>query len=116
MVWANEKTNYRCSRNYAAGDNDAFKLVRAAIRQPLLATARRFLNNEHDAQDAVQRASLLHFEHSIIQRRSHALKLVHRIVVTRRLVAIATKKRRGEQPIEKLLPRFDQTASGSTIR
>jgi len=39
-----------------AGDEDAFGLVVQRYGGRMLATARRFLNNECDAQDAVQEA------------------------------------------------------------
>ena len=39
-----------------AGDADAFGLAVQRYGGRMLATARRFLNNEHDAEDAVQEA------------------------------------------------------------
>ena len=43
-------------RELLAGDENAFSLVVQRYGGRMLATARRFLNNEHDAEDAVQEA------------------------------------------------------------
>jgi RNA polymerase sigma-70 factor (ECF subfamily) len=92
-----------------AGDNDAFELVVQRDGGRMLATARRFLNNEHDAQDAVQEAFASAFR-ALDKFNGEAMlsTWLHRIVVNAALVQLRSKKRRGEQPIEKLLPRFDQ--------
>jgi RNA polymerase sigma-70 factor (ECF subfamily) len=92
-----------------AGDNDAFELVVQRYGGRMLATARRFLNNEHDAQDAVQEAFASAFR-ALDKFNGDAMlsTWLHRIVVNAALVHLRSKRRRGEQPIEKLLPRFDQ--------
>ena len=92
-----------------AGDEDAFGLVVQRYGGRMLATARRFLNNEHDAQDAVQEAFTSAFR--ALDRFNGDAMLstwLHRIVVNAALVQLRSKRRRGEQPIETLLPRFDQ--------
>ncbi len=92
-----------------AGDEYAFGLVAQRYGGRMLATARRFLNNEHDAQDAVQEAFASAFR-ALDKFNGDAMlsTWLHRIVVNKALVQLRSKKRRGEQPIEKLMPRFDQ--------
>jgi RNA polymerase sigma-70 factor (ECF subfamily) len=92
-----------------AGEEGAFELVVQRYGGRMLATARRFLNNECDAQDAVQEAfasALRAFD----KFNGDALlsTWLHRIVVNAALVQLRSKRRRGEQPIETLLPRFDK--------
>ncbi len=92
-----------------AGDADAFGLVVQRYGGRMLATARRFLNNEHDAEDAVQEAFASAFR--ALDRFNGEAMLstwLHRIVVNAALVQLRSKRRRAEQPIENLLPRFDQ--------
>ena len=92
-----------------AGDEDAFGLVVQRYGGRMLATARRFLNNEHDAEDAVQEAFASAFR-ALDKFNGQAMlsTWLHRIVVNAALAQLRSKRRRGEQPIEKLLPRFDQ--------
>jgi RNA polymerase sigma-70 factor (ECF subfamily) len=91
-----------------AGDEDAFGLVVQRYGGRMLATARRFLNNECDAQDAVQEAFASAFR--ALNRFNGDAMLstwLHRIVVNASLVQLRSRRRRSEQPIEPLLPRFD---------
>lgn len=92
-----------------AGDGDAFEQVVQRFGGRMLATARRFLSNECDAQDAVQEAFASAFR-ALDKFNGDALlsTWLHRIVVNAALVQLRSKRRRGEQPIETLLPRFDQ--------
>ena len=92
-----------------AGDEDAFELVVQRYGGRMLATARRFLKNECDAQDAVQEAFASAFR-ALDKFNGDAMlsTWLHRIVVNAALVQLRSKRRRGEQPLEKLLPRFDQ--------
>jgi RNA polymerase sigma-70 factor (ECF subfamily) len=92
-----------------AGEESAFEIVVQRYGGRMLATARRFLNNECDAEDAVQEAfasALRAFD----KFNGDALlsTWLHRIVVNAALVQLRSKRRRGEQPIETLLPRFDK--------
>ena len=91
------------------GDGNAFGLVVQRYGGRMLATARRFLNNEHDAEDAVQEAFASAFR-ALDRFNGEALlsTWLHRILVNAALVQLRSKRRRGEQPIENLLPRFDQ--------
>jgi RNA polymerase sigma-70 factor, ECF subfamily len=92
-----------------AGEEDAFELVVQRFGGRMLATARRFLNNECDAQDAVQEAFTSALR-ALDKFNGDALlsTWLHRIVVNAALVQLRSKRRRREQPIETLLPRFDQ--------
>jgi len=92
-----------------AGDEAAFEQVVQLYGGRMLATARRFLNNEHDAQDAVQEAFTSAFR-ALDRFNGDSLlsTWLHRIVVNAALVQLRSKRRRGEQPLEKLLPCFDQ--------
>ncbi len=92
-----------------AGEEGAFELVVQRYGGRMLATARRFLNNECDAQDAVQEAFTSALR-ALDRFNGDALlsTWLHRIVVNAALVQLRSRRRRGEQPIETLLPRFDQ--------
>ncbi len=95
--------------NLRAGNADAFEQIVHRYGGRMLATARRFLNNEHDAQDAVQEAFTSAFR--ALDRFNGDSMLstwLHRIVVNAALVQLRSKRRRGERMIEELLPRFDQ--------
>jgi RNA polymerase sigma-70 factor (ECF subfamily) len=92
-----------------AGDGEAFGQVVQRFGGRMLATARRFLNNEHDAQDAVQEAFASAFR-ALDKFNGDSLlsTWLHRIVVNAALMQLRSKRRPREQPIETLLPRFDQ--------
>jgi RNA polymerase sigma-70 factor (ECF subfamily) len=91
-----------------AGDEDAFGMVVQRYGGRMLATARRFLSNECDAQDAVQDAFASAFR-ALNKFNGDAMlsTWLHRIVVNASLVQLRSRRRRSEQPIEPLLPRFD---------
>lgn len=91
-----------------AHNEEAFEATVRQYGPRMLATARRFLGNEHDAADAVQQAFISAFK-SIGAFNAHA-KLstwLHRIVVNAALMQLRARRRRPELPIEDLLPRFD---------
>lgn len=74
----------------------------------MLATARRLLKNEHDAQDAVQEAFLSALK--ALDQFTGSAKLstwLHRIVVNAALMKLRSRRRRPEDAIEDLLPHFD---------
>ncbi len=90
-----------------AGDDAAFEQVVRTYGGRLLAVARRIVNSEEDARDAVQDAFLNAFR-SLDRFQGHA-KLstwLHRIVVNAALMKLRTRKRKPEQSIEGLLPSF----------
>jgi RNA polymerase sigma-70 factor (ECF subfamily) len=88
-------------------DEAAFETVVRAYGPRMLAVAVRFLQNEHDAQDAVQDAFLSAFR-SIdgFQGGARLSTWLHRIVVNAALMKIRGRRRRPERAIEDLLPRF----------
>jgi RNA polymerase sigma-70 factor, ECF subfamily len=90
-----------------AGDDAAFEQVVRAYGGRLLAVARRIVNSEEDARDAVQDAFLNAFRS--LDRFEGNAKLstwLHRIVVNAALMKLRTRKRKPEQSIEGLLPSF----------
>lgn len=90
-----------------AGDTAAFEATVRKFGGRMLTIARQLLQNDHDAQDAVQDVfvtalrSLANFE-----GRSSLATWLHRIVVNAALMKLRTQRRRHEQPIEELLPAF----------
>jgi len=92
-----------------AGDEAAFEQVVQLYGGRMLAIARRFLNNEHDAQDAVQEAFTSAFR-ALDRFNGDSLlsTWLHRIVVNAALVQLRSKRRRRERTIEEFLPRFDR--------
>ena len=51
-----EKTDKALVKDYVAGDHQAFAIIVHRHRKRMLAVARRYARNEHDAQDIVQDA------------------------------------------------------------
>jgi RNA polymerase sigma-70 factor, ECF subfamily len=92
-----------------AHDEAAFETMVRQYGGRMLATARRLLGNEHDANDAVQQAFISVFK-SIAGFNGDA-KLstwLHRIVVNAALAQMRYRRRRPELLIDDLLPRFDE--------
>jgi RNA polymerase sigma-70 factor (ECF subfamily) len=90
------------------GENEVFEQLVRQYGGRLLAVARRLLGNEHDAQDAVQEAFLSAFK--AIGQFTGTAKLstwLHRIVVNAALMKLRSRRRKPEDSIEELLPRFD---------
>lgn len=90
------------------GDDQAFAgLVRQHAGR-MLATARRLLRSEDEAEDAVQEA-FLSAARAIagFAGGSKVSTWLHRIVINTALMKLRSRKRRAEEPIEDLLPRFD---------
>ncbi|HEX9162913.1 MAG TPA: sigma-70 family RNA polymerase sigma factor [Thermoanaerobaculia bacterium] len=90
-----------------AGDDEAFETLVRLYMARLLRVARRFLKNEEDARDAVQDAFISAFRS--IQNFEAGAKLstwLHRIVVNSSLMKLRSKRRRPEEDIDELLPRF----------
>ncbi|MBX9789203.1 MAG: sigma-70 family RNA polymerase sigma factor [Pirellulales bacterium] len=90
-----------------AGDEAAFaELVRQHTPR-LLAVARRLLNQEQDAQDAVQDAFLSAFRGlASFDANSRLATWLHRITVNAALMKLRSKRRQPEQPIDPLLPTY----------
>lgn len=91
------------------GEEAAFEAVVRDYGGRLLAVARRFLRNEEDARDAVQEAFLSAFRAlSTFEENSSLSTWLHRIVINASLMRLRSRKRKAEESIEDLLPRFLQ--------
>src|SRR5438874_2357289 len=90
-----------------SGDGGAFEELVRRDTPRLLRVARRFLESEEDARDAVQDAFVSAFR-SIGEFESTALlsTWLHRIVINASLMKLRTRRRKPEEDIEKYLPRF----------
>jgi RNA polymerase sigma-70 factor (ECF subfamily) len=89
------------------GDPEAYETVVREYGSRMLSAARRLVGTEEDARDAVQEAFLAAFKsmHSF----AGAARLstwLHRIVVNAALMKLRSRRRRREDSIEDLLPRF----------
>jgi len=91
-----------------AGDDAAFaELVRREGGR-MLAVTRRILRSDEDAQDALQDAFLVAFRHLPEFAGDARLSTwLHRIAINAALMRLRSRKRRREDAIEPLLPRFD---------
>jgi RNA polymerase sigma-70 factor (ECF subfamily) len=105
--WGNEDQLIRALREH---DHDACEAFVRQYGGRLLSTARRFLNSEQDASDAVQETFISAFQ-SIdrFEANSKIATWMHRIVVNVCLMKIRSRKRRHEVSIESLLPAFDKS-------
>lgn len=93
-----------------AGDEAAYDELVRMLGGRLLATARRMLRSEEEAQDVVQEAFLAAFRS--IGSFSGGSKLstwLHSITVNAALMRLRTRRRRPDTSIEDLLPRFDES-------
>jgi RNA polymerase sigma-70 factor, ECF subfamily len=92
-----------------AGDETAFETLVRLHGGRMLAVAKRFLPGDEDARDVVQEAFLAVCRS--IDRFEGGAKLstwLHRIVVNAALMKLRSRRRRREDAIEDLLPRFDE--------
>ena len=90
------------------GDDHAFATLVRQHGGRMLATARRFLRDDDEAQDAVQEAFVSAAR--AIDGFAGDSKLstwLHRVVVNTALMRLRSRRRRREEPIDDLLPRFD---------
>ena len=94
-------------RRLKAGDEEAYAIVVRTLGGRLLGVARRFLQDEDLARDAVQDAFLSAFR-SIdgFDGDSQLSTWLHRIVVNAALMKLRTRRRKPEQSIEPMLPAF----------
>jgi RNA polymerase sigma-70 factor (ECF subfamily) len=111
------------SARTTAVDGDAGLLARLRRREPeafetlvrrhggrMLATARRFFRSDEDARDVVQDAFLAAFRAvDGFAGTAQPSTWLHRIVVNMALMKLRSRRRRPEESIEDLLPRFDDT-------
>lgn len=90
-----------------AGDAAAYEQVVRRFGGRLLATARRMLGNQDDAEDAVQEALLSAFRHiGQFAGQARLSTWLHRIVVNVVLMRLRSRRARPETSVEELLPRF----------
>ena len=90
------------------GDDDAFATLVHQYGGRMLATARRLLRSEEDAKDAVQEAFVSAAR--AIDGFAGDARLstwLHRIVMNTALMKLRSRRRRAEEPIDDLRPRFD---------
>ena len=91
------------------GDPQAFEVLVREYGGRMLATARRFVGTDDEARDVLQEALLAAFR--AINTFAGAARLstwLHRIVVNAALMRIRSRRRRREESIDGLLPRFDE--------
>jgi len=94
-----------------AGESAAFETLLRDQGPRLLRVARRILQNEEDARDALQDAIIaVHRSIGSFESGSALSTWVHRIVVNQALMKLRSKKRKPEEDIEQYLPQF--TADG----
>jgi RNA polymerase sigma-70 factor (ECF subfamily) len=90
-----------------AGEEAAYEELVRSHGGRLLAVARRMLRNDDDAGDAVQDAFLSAFRAiESFEGGSRISTWLHRIVVNAALMKLRTRRRKPEQSIDDLLPRF----------
>jgi RNA polymerase sigma-70 factor (ECF subfamily) len=91
-----------------AGDDAAFATLVRATTARLLAVARRMLNDEDAARDVLQNAFASAWRAlPTFHGESKLSTWLHRIVVNAALMHMRTQRRRPEESLEALLPRFD---------
>jgi RNA polymerase sigma-70 factor (ECF subfamily) len=89
------------------GDDDAYERVVRLHGPRMLATAKRMLGNEDDAQDVVQEALVSAFNGMRnFAGQSQLSTWLHRIVVNAALMKMRARRRRPEESIDDMLPRF----------
>jgi RNA polymerase sigma-70 factor (ECF subfamily) len=100
-----------------SGDEAAFETMVRRFGGRMLAVAQRLLQNEEDAEDALQEAFLSAFQ-SIhrFEGQSQLGTWLHRIVINAALMKLRSRKRRRDRSIEDLLPRFDEDGHRRDVR
>ena len=90
------------------GDEAAFAVLVRVTSGRLLAVARRMLGNEEDARDSLQDGFLAaHRALAGFRGTASVSTWLHRIVVNAALMKLRSRRRRPEESIDELLPRFD---------
>lgn len=89
------------------GEETAYDQLVKSHAPRMLAVARGLLRHEDDARDAVQDAFLSAFRGlDKFDGRSQLSTWLHRIVINASLMRLRARRRKPEQSIEELLPRF----------
>jgi len=90
-----------------SGEEEAFERLVREHGGRLLAVARRFLRNEEESRDAVQECFLSAYRAlDRFDQDSTLSTWLHRIVINACLMRLRTHRRKPEDSIEDLLPRF----------
>jgi RNA polymerase sigma-70 factor (ECF subfamily) len=90
-----------------AGDAASFETLVRTYGGRLMAAAQRILGNEEDARDAVQDAFLSAFRSVAgFEGKSRLSTWLHQIVINASLMKLRTRRRKPEESIETLLPKF----------
>jgi RNA polymerase sigma-70 factor (ECF subfamily) len=90
-----------------AGDDAAYEELIRTNGGRMLVAARRILPTDEDAQDAVQDAFLSAFKKiDTFQGQSKLGTWLHRIAINAALMRLRSLRRRKEQDVDDLLPRF----------
>jgi RNA polymerase sigma-70 factor (ECF subfamily) len=90
-----------------AGDATAYEVLVRMYAPRLTAVARRIMNNEEDARDAVQDAFISAYRSiGSFGGDSRLSTWLHRIVVNACLMKLRSRRRKPEESIEPLLPTF----------
>ncbi len=91
------------------GDESAWKALVEKYASRLLATARRILRDEQEAEDVVQEAFLVGWRDiERFRRESRLYTWLHSIVVKVSLMRLRSRSQKNEVSIESLLPRFTE--------
>lgn len=95
------------SDSIRAGEAAAFETLVRRDTPRLLAVARRILNNDDDAREAVQQGFIAAYRgRQQFHGDSRPSTWIHRIVVNKALDVLRARQRRPEDSIDDLLPRF----------
>ncbi len=90
-----------------AGDDAAYETLLRLYSGRMLSVARRFMGSEEDAREAVQEAFVSAFRAmDRFEGDSKVSTWLHRIVVNACLMKLRTRRRKPEESIDDLLPRF----------
>ena len=91
-----------------AGDPRCFEALVRSESPRLLATLRRMLRSEEDARDALQETFLSAFRSlDAFEGQAKLSTWLHRIAINAALMKLRSRRRHPEEPIDDLLPRFD---------
>lgn len=93
-----------------SGDEASYEILVRDNTGRLLSVARRYLRSEEDARDAVQEAFLSAYRSiARFQGEASISTWLHRILVNCCLMKLRSARRRPQESIEDLLPRFDES-------
>ncbi len=93
-----------------AGERDAAEALVRQYGPRMLRVASRILGQDDEAQDCVQSAFIKAFRSfADFRGESSIWAWLHRIVANEALLALRARKKRNEEPLDELLPRFDST-------